>query len=93
MPRIRRQQDCAHDPLECNCYQASNATSQTLEELDFTRSACSAAQLGQTDKLARILGRNPEAVHSDGAGGSSGYTPLHYAARAGHLGVVELLLR
>jgi hypothetical protein len=37
----------------------------------------------QVEKLARLLAANPQAVHWDGggSGSSSGYTPLHYAAR------------
>ncbi|EFJ46351.1 hypothetical protein VOLCADRAFT_62523 [Volvox carteri f. nagariensis] len=60
---------------------------QSLDELEFSRSACAAAQDGDVAKLRRILQRNPAAI----SGGS--YTPLHYAARGGHLEAVELLLR
>ncbi|KAL6754083.1 ankyrin repeat-containing domain protein [Haematococcus lacustris] len=71
----------------------ARAVGQSLDELEFARSACAAAQAGALDKLQRILAAHPEAVHSDGtATGSSGYTPLHYAARAGHEEVVRLLL-
>lgn len=66
--------------------------SQSLDELQFTRSACHAAQLGQIDRLQRILATNPGAVHSDGGAGTSGYTPLVYAARAGQLEAVKMLL-
>lgn len=86
---------CArHDDSDaCNCYATPSATAQSLEELDFMRSACSAAQRGQVELLQRLLARNPAAVRSDGAGDSSGYTPLHYAARAGHVACVQLLLK
>ncbi|KIZ01268.1 hypothetical protein MNEG_6694 [Monoraphidium neglectum] len=87
-----RDADCGHDPLLCNCSAASTAT-QTLDELEFARSACQAAAAGRADKLAGILQRAPDAVHSDGGKGTSGYTPLHYAARAGHLECAALLLR
>ena len=66
---------------------------QSLEELEFARSACSAALNGDLEKLSRMLERNPGSVYHDGADGNSGYTPLHYAARGGHSECVALLLR
>ncbi|MEW5317648.1 MAG: hypothetical protein WDW38_008930 [Sanguina aurantia] len=60
--------------------------------MGFQRSACAAAQAGDLLKLTRIIQRNPEAVRCDGSAGSSGYTPLHYAARAGKLDCVLFLL-
>mmetsp|Transcript_28131 Transcript_28131/g.72942 ORF Transcript_28131/g.72942 Transcript_28131/m.72942 type:complete len:185 (-) Transcript_28131:169-723(-) len=83
-------------PLDCACCATQQATAESLEELEFLRSACTAAQLGQTERLKRILERRPDCVHSDGTGapngGGTGYTPLHYAARAGHVAGVRLLL-
>ncbi|PNH01818.1 Ankyrin repeat domain-containing protein 39 [Tetrabaena socialis] len=96
----------AHASGACKCALVATGTEQSLDELEFSRSACSAAQNGDVAKLRRILQRNPQAVHGDGgsglgvfasyepppppAGGS--YTPLHYAARGGRLEAVELLL-
>ncbi|GIL77976.1 hypothetical protein Vretimale_7377 [Volvox reticuliferus] len=84
---------CEHGPRDtCNCALSATGTEQSLDELEFSRSACSAAQDGDVAKLRRILQRNPTAVGNDGASGGS-YTPLHYAARGGHLDAVELLLQ
>ncbi|KAK3240044.1 hypothetical protein CYMTET_50081 [Cymbomonas tetramitiformis] len=65
---------------------------QSLEEMDFLRSACSAAQKGMSSKLEAMLKRRPDLVKSDGGDNRSGYTPLHYASREGHLDCVKLLL-
>ena len=65
--------DCIHGVgAGCSCAATATGTEQSLEELDFARSACSAAQVGDTVKLARILKRSPDAVHSDGAAGERG---------------------
>ena len=65
---------------------------QRLEEVEFMRSACAAAQRGDIDKLRDMLDRRPDIVRDDGISGDSGYTPLHYAAREGHDACVSLLL-
>jgi hypothetical protein len=65
---------------------------QCLEEVEFMRSACAAAQRGDIDKLRDMLDRRPDIVRDDGISGDSGYTPLHYAAREGHDACVSLLL-
>ena len=64
---------------------------QRLEEMEFMRGACAAAQRGDLEKLRALLSRRPELAHADGAGGDSS-TPLHYAAREGHAECVSLLL-
>lgn len=63
--------DCDHDAFECQCYARPGAAAQSLDELEFVRSACHAAQLGQLDKLERILRNRPEAISWDG--GTGGY--------------------
>ena len=65
---------------------------QRLEEVEFMRSACVAAQRGDVDKLRAMLHRRPDVCTNDGVGGDSGYTPLHYAAREGHAECVRALL-
>jgi hypothetical protein len=75
--------ECAHEPT---------GLEQSLDEMEFARSACSAAQAGDVERLRRCIERNAACVHHDGVGGGSGYTPLHYAARGGHGECVSLLL-
>ena len=36
---------------------------QSIEEMDWLRSACAAAQRGQTEKLARMLEKRPQAIN------------------------------
>lgn len=85
--------DCTHDSFECRCYATAAPATQGLDELEFVRSACHAAQVGNLEKLGRILSNKAEAVNWDGGTGSTGYTPLHYAARAGQVKAVQLLLQ
>jgi Ankyrin repeat len=129
MPRISRK----HVSVECECNLCASQYAQGLDELDFNRSACAAAQSGNVQKLESILARQPAQISQDGtgtlsssfagrvcrdklvvfrasvswpvsrstvsartetwlAGAFGGYTPLHYAARNGHLDCVRLLL-
>jgi hypothetical protein len=64
--------DCGHDDFECRCYASAAPASQSLHELEFVRSACHAAQVGNIDKLERILRTKPEAVNWDGGTGATG---------------------
>ena len=57
--------------------------------MEFGRSACGAAAAGDIVRLRALLVRRPgEAAAAD----LTGYTPLHYAARAGREDAVALLL-
>ncbi|GIL66184.1 hypothetical protein Vafri_19793, partial [Volvox africanus] len=54
---------CEHGPRDtCDCALSATGTEQSLEELEYSRSACSAAQDGDVAKLRRILQRNPASV-------------------------------
>ncbi|GMH43433.1 hypothetical protein BSKO_11355 [Bryopsis sp. KO-2023] len=77
----------------CNCAKTWSSTQQSLDEVDFMRSACAAAKSGHIDRLRTILRKRPDAVDGDGVDGHSGYTPLHYASRSGHQDCVLLLLQ
>mmetsp|Transcript_101305 Transcript_101305/g.174942 ORF Transcript_101305/g.174942 Transcript_101305/m.174942 type:complete len:155 (-) Transcript_101305:516-980(-) len=63
---------------------------QSLEEMDFERGPWTAAMRGDVARLQGMIDRDKR--HAS-ARDKSGYTPLHYAARAGHMEAIRLLLR
>lgn len=69
---------CGHD-ASCNCALVTTGMEQSLDEMEFSRSACGAAQDGDVRKLQRILARNPGAVNGDGGQGES--KPHGYATQ------------
>ena len=78
--------------VDCGCAgsTASQSTTQTLGELEWERGIWNAALNGETVRVSAMLGRDQSLCDArDG----SGYTALHYAARAGHVEIVALLLR
>ena len=77
-------------PEGCACHKQSSGLEQSLGELEFMRSASSAAQAGDVRKLEQLV---TDAPHRLGSSDGTGYTPLHYAARGGHSECVGLLLR
>lgn len=69
---------CGHgDDDGCSCALAPSArtTAQSLQEMEFSRSACAAAQQGNLERLRKLLKANPEALHSDGTGGAPAPDP------------------
>ena len=69
MPRIRTSDCGLHADGDCQCYKHPVAAVQSLEELDYLKSACAAAQQGNVAKLSSMLDKHPHAVNSDGAEG------------------------
>lgn len=68
MPRVRSSV-CDLHTESCQCYKQANPAAQSLEELDFLKSACAAAQQGNLTKLQAILDRHPETVQTDFSSG------------------------
>jgi ankyrin repeat protein len=86
MPRIKTH------AADCGCCVPRVAV-QSLDELEFSRSCCHAAQVGDLQRVKALITKHPGCVHSDGIpDGTSGYTPLHYASRAGHIDIVKVLI-
>ncbi|KAL6431696.1 hypothetical protein ACFW04_007321 [Cataglyphis niger] len=70
------------------CQSNNYAVCQTLDEMVFERGLWKAALDGDIERVERLLDRGHDPRQED----TSGYTPLHFAARHGHFEVCELLL-
>lgn len=68
MPRITSSV-CDLHTGDCQCYKQANPAAQSLEELDFLKGACAAAQQGNAPKLQAILDRHPETIRNDNSSG------------------------
>lgn len=58
---------CAH--RGCQCHTRAAPATQNLEEIGFLKSACSAAQKGDVQRLADLLAKHPGSVGDDGVSG------------------------
>ena len=80
-------------PPECACYlHASSSYDQSLEEVQFQKSACHFAQIGNVGKLKQLLEKDFERWTNSRDTELSGLTPLHYASRNGRTECVKMLL-
>ncbi len=70
----------------CSHSQSLGPTLQTLDEVEFERGIWAAARDGEGARVMELLGRGTHPSVQD----SSGYTALHYAARAGHGDIVQV---
>eukprot|EP00249_Psilotum_nudum_P004102 c17641_g1_i1 orf=225-695(+) len=80
------------DKAHACCHGESNATwgvQESIHEMDFHRSLAGAAKVGDVHRMRELFRKGVKADDDDG----SGYTPLHYAARNGHLEACCLLLQ
>lgn len=75
------------DHRQCNCSSASTPATQSLDELEFERGIWTAAIDNDAAKVRTLIDRGHLCDRDN-----SGYTALHYAARAGHLEVCRMLL-
>ncbi|KAH9320528.1 hypothetical protein KI387_015167 [Taxus chinensis] len=79
-----------HHQKECNCC-CKNAygVAESMEEMDFNRSLWGACVRGDLEQIGRLISKGVDVNAED----SSGYTPLHYAARNGHVQACLILLK
>eukprot|EP01018_Ginkgo_biloba_P007872 Gb_40756 [translate_table: standard] len=75
---------------ECNCCSKNvYGVAESLEEMDFHRSLGGACMAGDLKRIERLISKGVDVNGED----SSGYAPLHYAARNGHIQACSLLLK
>ncbi|TSO88114.1 Ankyrin repeat domain-containing protein 39 [Bagarius yarrelli] len=72
----------------CNAHRSTQSVHQSLHEMDFERGVWSAALDGDLERVRSFLKRGMDPNIKD----QTGYTALHYASRAAHQSVCELLL-
>lgn len=65
-PENSAQMSVAADHRTCKCCSKPAATAQSLDEVSFLRSACTASQFGDTEKLKSLIARNSDVIHTDG---------------------------
>jgi hypothetical protein len=70
-----------HHSASCGCALRPQPLQQSLDELEFERSACKAALDGDVARLQKLEQTRPHLL--DEASGGAGLVPLHYACRAG----------
>ncbi|GAB0092665.1 ankyrin repeat domain-containing protein 39 [Sergentomyia squamirostris] len=74
-----------HENGVCQC--KPTAAVQSLDEMEFERGIWTAALYGDMERLEIAIGRGATNDRDN-----SGYTALHYAARAGHLAICKRLM-
>lgn len=79
-----------HHGKECDCC-CTNAygVAESMEEMDFNRSLWGACVIGDLERIERLISKGVDVNAED----SSGYAPLHYAARNGHSQACSVLLK
>ena len=88
----RHHQEHSHGGHDHECCDGRTkwAASQSLDEMDFHKSLSAAAQRNDLLRMEELLRRGSPV---DGDDDPSGYAPLHYASRSGHLDACILLLK
>ncbi|CAG8580679.1 8634_t:CDS:2 [Funneliformis caledonium] len=80
----------SHDGKTCSHSSAPNPYSQTLDELDFQKSIHYACLNKDVTRVKTIISKKGGSVVNEID--STGYTPLHYAARKGYLEICRTLI-
>lgn len=79
-----------HHNASCGCALRPQPMQQSLDELEFERSACKAALDGDVARLRHLAATRPALL--DEASGGAGLVPLHYGCRAGRHEAAQFLL-
>ncbi|KAF9921771.1 Elongator subunit elp6 [Linnemannia zychae] len=74
------------------CNHAPSSVSESLDEIEFSRSIFAACTAHNVDRVQSILLRNKRGESPATSRDSAGYTALHYASRTGNLATCTLLL-
>ncbi|KAJ8729439.1 hypothetical protein PYW08_001020 [Mythimna loreyi] len=82
-------QHCDHS----NCTHANASVNQTLSEMDWERGLWYAAFYGDEERVRYLIDKARNAKEIVNTPDNSGYTPLHYAARRGHVNICKILLQ
>jgi len=75
----------------CHQHQSNPSVHQSLDELDFERGIWGSALAGDFDDVKQKLSADTSGFVANKAD-KSGYSPLHYSSRSGHIEICKLLL-
>ncbi|XP_059060456.1 ankyrin repeat domain-containing protein 39 [Achroia grisella] len=83
--------ECDH--AGCTSSNSNASVCQTLSEMDWERGLWYAAFYGDIDRVKYLIEKAKNIKETVNAVDNSGYTPLHYAARTGHIDICKILLQ
>ncbi|KPI93807.1 Ankyrin repeat domain-containing protein 39 [Papilio xuthus] len=83
--------ECNH--ANCSVKNTNNSVCQTISEMDWERGLWNAAFSGDEEKVSMLINKAREAREIVNTVDNAGYSPLHYAARGGHVNICDILLR
>ncbi|CAK1603146.1 unnamed protein product [Parnassius mnemosyne] len=82
---------CNH--ASCSMKNVNKSVCQTLSEMDWERGLWNAAFSGDEEKVKMLINKARNAKEIVNCPDNAGYTPLHYAARSGHVNICNILLQ
>ncbi|XP_013191949.2 ankyrin repeat domain-containing protein 39 [Amyelois transitella] len=82
--------DCDH--AQCTTQNANLSVCQTVSEMDWERGLWHAAYYGDKERVKYLIEKSRDPKEAVNAADNAGYTPLHYAARKGHVDICRILL-